>query len=37
MALSADGREVAHHVLGTDLAAGQRPQVAVPAGWHPGR
>lgn len=38
LALSGDGREVVHHVLGADLAAGQRPQVAVPAGvWQAAR
>lgn len=31
--LSQDGEAVEVHVLGPDLAAGQRPQVIVPAGW----
>lgn len=30
--LSADGAEITDHVLGIDLAAGERPQVVVPAG-----
>lgn len=30
--LSADGMTTAEHVLGTDLAAGERPQVVVPLG-----
>ena len=32
LALSPDGRQAAHHVVGPDLAAGQRPQAVVPAG-----
>lgn len=30
--ISADGRSVAAHRLGGDLAAGERPQIVVPAG-----
>jgi len=30
--ISVDGHDVATHVLGTDLAAGARPQVIVPPG-----
>ena len=38
IALSADGRERAAVRLGTDLAAGERPQVVVPAGcWQAAR
>jgi predicted cupin superfamily sugar epimerase len=38
LALSADGTTAEHHVLGADLAAGQRPQVVVPAGvWQAAR
>ncbi|HEX2119877.1 MAG TPA: cupin domain-containing protein [Acidimicrobiales bacterium] len=38
LAVSLDGRDVARHVLGTDLAAGQVPQVVVPAGaWQSAR
>lgn len=38
LATSADGREASHHVLGDDLAAGQRPQLVVPAGtWQAAR
>jgi predicted cupin superfamily sugar epimerase len=38
LALSPDGREGTHPVLGPDLAAGQRPQVVVPAGvWQAAR
>ena len=32
LAVSADGREAAEHRLGPDLARGERPQAAVPAG-----
>ena len=32
LAVSGDGGEASHHVLGVDLAAGQRPQVVVPPG-----
>jgi predicted cupin superfamily sugar epimerase len=36
--LSADGRELSTLRLGTDLAAGERPQVVVPAGvWQAAR
>jgi predicted cupin superfamily sugar epimerase len=36
--LSADGRDVARHVLGPDVVAGQRPQVVVAAGtWQSAR
>jgi predicted cupin superfamily sugar epimerase len=31
--LSPDGRSVIEHRLGIDLAAGERPQAIVPAGW----
>ena len=31
LALSGDGRQVELHVLGPDMAAGQRPQLVVPA------
>lgn len=38
LAVSRDGREVARHVLGTDLAGGQIPQAVVPAGaWQSAR
>ena len=38
LATSTDGREASHQVLGPDLAAGQRPQVVVPAGvWQAAR
>jgi len=38
LAVSVDGKEAAHHVLGADLAAGQLPQVVVPAGvWQAAR
>ena len=38
LAMSPDGQEGAHHVLGPDLAAGQRPQAVVPAGvWQAAR
>ena len=38
LATSANGSEATHHVLGADLAAGQRPQVVVPAGvWQAAR
>ena len=30
LSLSADGEKVSHHRLGTDLLAGERPQIAVP-------
>ena len=33
MALSPDGHERRQAVLGPDLAAGERPQLIVPAGW----
>jgi uncharacterized protein len=32
LTLSPDGRETTHRRLGTDLAAGQRPQLVVPKG-----
>ncbi|MCB1382433.1 MAG: cupin domain-containing protein [Notoacmeibacter sp.] len=32
LSLSADGRSVTRHVLGTSLATGERPQIVVPAG-----
>ena len=36
--LSTDGRETTEHRLGVDLAAGERPQVVVPAGhWQMAR
>lgn len=28
-----DGGNIAEHLLGPDLAAGERPQAVVPAGW----
>ena len=38
LAMSADGQEATHQVLGADLAAGQRPQVVVPPGvWQAAR
>ncbi len=38
LTLSADGRETSVHRLGTDLGAGERPQVPVPAGvWQTAR
>jgi len=38
LSVSEDGEEVARHVLGTDLAAGQRPQLVVPPGvWKAAR
>jgi predicted cupin superfamily sugar epimerase len=38
LALSEDGRGTVRHVLGPDLAAGQRPQLVVPAGtWQSAR
>lgn len=38
LTLSSDGRETAVHRLGTDLGAGERPQVTVPAGvWQTAR
>ena len=38
LTLSADGRERSSARLGTDLAAGERPQVVVPAGaWQTAR
>ena len=38
LAVSPDGRDVARHVLGTDLAGGQIPQAVVPAGaWQSAR
>ncbi|MGE0151082.1 MAG: cupin domain-containing protein [Reyranellaceae bacterium] len=38
LCLSADGIASAAHVLGVDLAAGQRPQLVVPAGtWQSAR
>jgi uncharacterized protein len=33
LSLSRDGVTVETHVLGADLAKGERPQVVVPAGW----
>ncbi|WP_306119556.1 MULTISPECIES: cupin domain-containing protein [unclassified Roseitalea] len=33
LALSADGHDIEERHLGTDLAAGERPQIVVPAGW----
>lgn len=32
LSLSVDGEDVVEHVLGTDLAGGERPQLVVPAG-----
>lgn len=32
LTLSADGHEVEAHILGPELAAGQRPQIVVPKG-----
>ncbi len=32
LALSRDGKLVTRHTLGSDLAAGQRPQFVIPAG-----
>ena len=38
LSVSVDGHAVDRHVLGPDLAAGQRPQVVVPAGaWQSAR
>jgi len=38
LALSTDGHDLADHVVGADLAAGQEPQVVVPAGvWQSAR
>ncbi len=38
LTLSADGRETSVHRLGTDLGAGERPQVTIPAGvWQTAR
>jgi predicted cupin superfamily sugar epimerase len=38
LAISPDGRAITDHVLGADLAAGQRPQVVVPPGaWQAAR
>jgi uncharacterized protein len=31
--LSEDGKTVTQHLLGMDLAAGERPQLIVPPGW----
>ena len=31
--LSEDGETETHHLLGIDLAAGERPQLIVPPGW----
>ena len=31
--LSEDGKTEAHHRLGMDLSAGERPQMIVPPGW----
>ena len=31
--LSEDGKTETHHLLGLDLAAGERPQLIVPPGW----
>ena len=33
LTLSPDGRDTVGCRLGTDLAAGERPQIVVPAGW----
>jgi predicted cupin superfamily sugar epimerase len=33
LAISADGKTVSRETLGSDLAAGQRPQGVVPPGW----
>lgn len=33
LSLSADGITIEDHLLGVDLAAGERPQVVVPRGW----
>ncbi len=36
--MSVDGLDVERHILGSDLAAGQRPQLVVPAGaWQSAR
>lgn len=32
LSLSSDGRSIAHHALGPDLAAGEAPQCVVPPG-----
>lgn len=38
LTLSANGREISVHRLGTDLGAGERPQVTIPAGvWQTAR
>ena len=38
LSMSEDGHGTARHVLGPDLAAGQRPQLVVPAGtWQAAR
>jgi predicted cupin superfamily sugar epimerase len=38
LALSVDGEQVERHVLGPDLAAGERPQLVVPAAvWQSAR
>lgn len=33
LSLSSDGAGAEHRRLGPDLAAGERPQIVVPAGW----
>ena len=33
LTLSPDGHDAEAHVLGPEIAAGQRPQLVVPAGW----
>lgn len=33
LTLSSDGQDSVAHRLGVDLAAGERPQLVVPAGW----
>ena len=38
LSLSKDGRTIARHVLGTNVSAGQSPQIVVPAGvWQSAR
>ena len=33
LTLSPDGHDAESHVLGAELAQGQRPQIVIPAGW----
>ncbi len=33
LSMHREGGDVSQHVLGIDLAAGERPQIVVPAGW----